>query len=146
MADNTVEVIFVKTPVSVVTSPPRRVEVVQVGTVISGGGESVVSWSEITNKPTTFPPTTHNHDDRYYTESEVDTKLSTISLTPGPKGDTGDTGAQGIQGVKGDTGAQGPKGDTGAAGAPATNQFIVLSASEPVPGGTPAGTVILRTA
>jgi hypothetical protein len=31
--------------------------------------------SEITDFPTSMPPTAHNHDDRYYTESEVDTKL-----------------------------------------------------------------------
>ena len=31
--------------------------------------------SEITDFPTAMPPTAHNHDDRYYTETEVDTKL-----------------------------------------------------------------------
>ena len=35
-----------------------------------------VDWANITNKPATFPPSAHNHDDRYYTESEVDTKLA----------------------------------------------------------------------
>lgn len=30
----------------------------------------------IKNKPSTFPPSTHNHDDRYYTETEVDAKIS----------------------------------------------------------------------
>lgn len=33
-------------------------------------------WSGITGKPDTFPPSTHNHDDRYYTETETDTKLA----------------------------------------------------------------------
>ena len=33
-------------------------------------------WSGITGKPSTFTPSTHTHDDRYYTETEVDTKLS----------------------------------------------------------------------
>ena len=33
------------------------------------------SWTGITDKPTSFPPSTHNHDDRYYTEEEVDTLL-----------------------------------------------------------------------
>ena len=32
--------------------------------------------SEITDFPTSMPPTAHNHDDRYYTESEMDTKLA----------------------------------------------------------------------
>lgn len=31
--------------------------------------------SEIIDFPTSMPPTQHNHDDRYYTETEVDTKL-----------------------------------------------------------------------
>lgn len=30
----------------------------------------------IKNKPSTFPPSTHDHDDRYYTESEVDAKIA----------------------------------------------------------------------
>ena len=32
-------------------------------------------WSLINDKPSTFTPTSHNHDDRYFTETEVDTKL-----------------------------------------------------------------------
>lgn len=35
----------------------------------------------IKNKPTTFPPTAHTHDDRYYTETEIDSALSTKSNT-----------------------------------------------------------------
>lgn len=35
-----------------------------------------VSWSGISGKPSTFPPSSHTHDDRYYTETEIDTKLS----------------------------------------------------------------------
>ena len=31
--------------------------------------------TEVTNKPNTFPPATHIHDDRYYTESETDALL-----------------------------------------------------------------------
>lgn len=47
-------------------------------TPTTGGGGSAesVDWSNVTNKPATFPPSAHNHDDRYYTESEVDTKLA----------------------------------------------------------------------
>ena len=40
----------------------------------SGGGS--VDWSDIENKPSDYPPSSHNHDDRYYTESEVDTALN----------------------------------------------------------------------
>ena len=31
-----------------------------------------VAWGNVTGKPSTFPAATHTHDDRYYTEAEVD--------------------------------------------------------------------------
>lgn len=34
------------------------------------------TWSEITSKPSTFTPSSHTHDDRYYTEAEVNNKLT----------------------------------------------------------------------
>ena len=40
-------------------------------------------WSGITGKPTTYPPSTHTHDDRYYTESEIDNKLNGKANTSG---------------------------------------------------------------
>lgn len=44
----------------------------------TGGGGSAerVDWANVYNKPETFPPSAHNHDDIYYTKSEVDTKLA----------------------------------------------------------------------
>ena len=50
-----------------------------------------VDWSGVQNKPTAYPPESHNHDDRYYTESETDTLLagkSNIGHTHTP-GDVG---------------------------------------------------------
>ena len=35
------------------------------------------AWSAITGKPSSFTPASHTHDDRYYTESETNTKLNT---------------------------------------------------------------------
>ena len=32
-------------------------------------------WDEITDKPSSFTPASHNHDDRYYTETEMNSKL-----------------------------------------------------------------------
>ena len=34
------------------------------------------SWNEINSKPTTFAPSAHTHDDRYYTETEMNGKLA----------------------------------------------------------------------
>lgn len=36
----------------------------------------VQTWSNLSGKPSTFPPSTHNHDDRYYTETEINSKLA----------------------------------------------------------------------
>lgn len=46
-------------------------------------------WTSITGKPSTFPPEAHNHDDRYYTEAEMDGKL-------GSKVDNTEAGANGL--------------------------------------------------
>lgn len=37
------------------------------------------SWDKITDKPTTFTPSSHKHNDIYYTESEVDTKFKQVN-------------------------------------------------------------------
>ena len=38
-------------------------------------------WSTITGKPSSFPPSVHTHDDRYYTENEVNNLLNRKSNT-----------------------------------------------------------------
>lgn len=50
------------------------------GVSVSLSGHSH-AWGDITDKPTAFPVESHNHDDRYYTEAEIDTKLSGKSNT-----------------------------------------------------------------
>lgn len=52
---------------------------------VTGGGGGSTDWDDITNKPSTFPPSSHTHDDRYYTESETDALLA-------DKADTADLG------------------------------------------------------
>ena len=42
----------------------------------SAGSASSVSWANVSGKPSTFTPSSHTHDDRYYTESEINTKLN----------------------------------------------------------------------
>lgn len=34
-----------------------------------------IAWDKVSGKPSSFTPASHTHDDRYYTESEIDTKL-----------------------------------------------------------------------
>jgi hypothetical protein len=46
------------------------------GKVNAAATADAAPWAGITGKPSTFPPETHNHDDLYYTESEVDTALA----------------------------------------------------------------------
>lgn len=43
--------------------------------VYAAGTAASVPWSGVTGKPSTYTPSSHTHDDRYYTESEVDSKL-----------------------------------------------------------------------
>lgn len=45
-------------------------------------GQDTHDWAGITDKPATFTPSAHNHDERYYTETETDKLL-------GGKSDTG---------------------------------------------------------
>jgi hypothetical protein len=41
-----------------------------------GADDAEIFWADILNKPTTFAPETHNHDDRYYTEDEMNASLA----------------------------------------------------------------------
>lgn len=36
------------------------------------------SWEDIDGKPESFPPSEHNHDDRYYTEQEIDSQIQNL--------------------------------------------------------------------
>lgn len=36
----------------------------------------VQTWATLNGKPSTFPPEDHNHDDRYFTETEMNSKLA----------------------------------------------------------------------
>lgn len=42
----------------------------------SAGSANSVSWGNVSGKPSTYAPSSHTHDDRYYTESEINTKLN----------------------------------------------------------------------
>ena len=46
------------------------------GKVDNAEKADTVSWSGVTNKPVSYPPSSHDHDDRYYTETETDDLLS----------------------------------------------------------------------
>ena len=52
-----------------------------------GGGEGgPVYWDDVLSKPSTFPPSTHNHDDRYFTETESDARFVRTVNGSGPDG------------------------------------------------------------
>ena len=49
--------------------------------VYAAGTAASVPWSGVTGKPSSYTPSSHTHDDRYYTETEVDTKLKSKANT-----------------------------------------------------------------
>lgn len=51
----------------------------QINTLNSSLTNHSHAWGNITGKPGTFTPSTHTHDDRYYTESEINTKINSIN-------------------------------------------------------------------
>lgn len=59
-----------------ITDFPTSLPASDVSTWAKAANKPSYSWNEINGKPDTFTPATHNHDDRYYTESEIDSKLS----------------------------------------------------------------------
>ena len=63
-----------------------------VGALSAGGKASSaaradsVAWGNVSGKPSTFAPSSHTHDDRYFTESEMNTKLNGKANTSGTYG------------------------------------------------------------
>ena len=45
-------------------------------TEYTAGSATSVPWSGVTGKPSTFAPSAHTHDDRYYIKEEINTKLN----------------------------------------------------------------------
>lgn len=41
------------------------------------GSAGSVAWGNVSGKPSSYTPSSHTHDDRYYTETEINTKLGT---------------------------------------------------------------------
>lgn len=41
-----------------------------------------VEWANIDNKPGTYAPATHNHDDLYYTQAQVDERIHESGISP----------------------------------------------------------------
>lgn len=54
----------------------RHIKDTITGKISNATNADAVPWSGVTGKPSTFTPSSHTHDDRYYTETEVDSKLS----------------------------------------------------------------------
>lgn len=45
----------------------------------TAGTANSVEWSNVSGKPSSYTPSSHNHDDRYLTETEINNKLSNYS-------------------------------------------------------------------
>lgn len=56
------------------------------GDIGNTGSAGTTSWIGITDKPTSFTPSTHTHDDLYYTEAEVDAKVAPLASLTGRLG------------------------------------------------------------
>jgi len=48
----------------------------EAGHALTASSANSVNWSNVQDRPASFPPSTHTHDDRYYTEAEVDSLLA----------------------------------------------------------------------
>lgn len=44
----------------------------------SAGSAGSVAWGNVSGKPSSYTPSSHTHDDRYYTETEINTKLGIL--------------------------------------------------------------------
>ena len=60
---------------------------------IPKGDPGVTNWDDIQNVPETFPPEAHDHDDRYYTETEVNDALALKSSVVHTHGNISTSGA-----------------------------------------------------
>lgn len=58
------------------TAQATGYDVGKVAYASSAGSANSVSWGNVSGKPSTYAPSSHTHDDRYYTESEMNTKLN----------------------------------------------------------------------
>jgi hypothetical protein len=47
--------------------------------IVTGELDASLPWNSITSKPSTFAPSSHNHDDRYYTETESDARFLNVA-------------------------------------------------------------------
>lgn len=64
------------------------------------------TWGSITGKPSTFPPSGHDHDARYYTQGELDTRFSNkcnsstegVGISPQTRGPSDNTYSRTVSG------------------------------------------------
>ena len=45
----------------------------------TAGSANSVAWGNVSGKPSAYTPESHTHDDRYFTESEINSKLANYS-------------------------------------------------------------------
>lgn len=57
-------------------NPSASKYMIDVNLLDGQGGSHYLAWGNLTGKPSTFPATTHTHDDRYFTETESDGRFA----------------------------------------------------------------------
>lgn len=58
---------------TIITSATIGSQSVKYATIAGSAGS--VAWGNVSGKPSSYTPSSHTHDDRYYTETEINTKL-----------------------------------------------------------------------
>ena len=91
---NTSSVVRVNGGSDIALKLPSTIKATFVGNVTGNcsGTAGGVAWANVSGKPSTYTPSSHTHDDRYYTESEVNNLL-------GGKSDTSHTHSNYLTGI-----------------------------------------------
>lgn len=48
------------------------------GKVVAADSADSVPWTGVSGKPSSYPPSTHNHDTLYYKKAEMDTQIQNL--------------------------------------------------------------------
>ena len=111
---------------SQITDFPTSLPASDVSAWAKAANKPSYGWSEINDKPSTFAPSSHTHDDRYYTESEMDTKLNGKANSSHTHNYAGSSSAGGTANSVNSFTFKVQTSDPGANSTLTTNQFLIV--------------------